>query len=106
MKLTHIVNVDYDELAEHLATYYGQDDRDGPLPNMSFAYFRELIDQHVEDLMDADAFASDSVLTEILLRRHTFGTVSDIFVSRSPGHVVNNGKLSLVLPLIILEIDY
>lgn len=109
MKLTHTVNVDYDELAEYLCLHYNYslDDKDSPLlPSMSFEYFREVVDQHVEDLMDADSFASDTGLTEILLRRHTFGSIANILVTRSPGYVVNNGKRKLVLPLIILEIDY
>ena len=106
MKLTRIVNVDYDGLAEHLQLYYSQDDKDSPLSKMSFEHFREVIDRHVEDLLDADAFATDSRLTEMLLRRYTHGTLTDIFVSRSPGRVVNTGGQSFVLPLILLEIDY
>lgn len=106
MKLTHIVGVDYDELAEHLISHYGLDDKDSPLPNMTFEYFREVIDQHVEDLMDADSYSSDTTLTDILLRRHTFGNINNILVTRSPGYVVNNGKRHLILPLILLEIDY
>jgi hypothetical protein len=106
MKLTHFVKVDYDELAEHLQLYYRQDDKDSPLSKMSFEHFREVIDQHVEDMMDADAFATDTRFTEILLKRLTFGTLTDIFVSRVPGHVVNTGRQSFIMPLILLEIDY
>lgn len=107
MKLTLIVGVDYDELAEHLSTHYCQDDKDSPIPLMTaFSHFRGILDQHVEDLMDADSFAADTTLTDILLRRHTFGTVTEILVTRGPGHVTNKGTQSLVLPLILLEIDY
>lgn len=106
MKPTRIVNVDYDELAEHLQLYYSQDDKDGPLPKMAFVHFREVIDQHVEDMMDADAFATDTRLTDMLLKYHTHGTIVNVFVSRGPGHVANTGRQSFVMPLILLEIDY
>lgn len=106
MKLTHIVNVDYDELAEHLQLYYSQDDKDSPLSKMSFEHFRGVIDQHVDDMLDADAYATDTRFTDILLRRYTHGVIARIFVSRSPGYVSNTGRQSFVLPLILLEIDY
>lgn len=106
MKLKLIVPVDYNELAVHLNTYYCHEDKDNPLPTAKFEFHRGVIDRHVDDLMDADAFAEDTVLTDILLRNHTYGIVADILVTRSPGHVVNSGEHCLVLPLVLLEIDY
>lgn len=106
MTLTRIVAVDYDELADHLQVNYSNELADSPLPTMTFNHFREVLDQHVEDLMDADSFATDEDLTHILLKRHTFGSVTEIFVSRSPGHVVYVGKRGIVLPLILLQIEY
>lgn len=103
MTLSLTLGVDYDELAAHLQKHHQLCSADDPLPTTAFKYYRDVLDQHVEEMMDADAYPSDPELTNILLRQYSYGHITEITVTRAPGCVATNGKSRIALPLVIIS---
>ena len=106
MRRAHVVSVDYAELAAYVQQYYYLESQDDPLPYATFKFTQGMLAQHVEKLMDESATDDNPALTQILLRNHLLGSVTDIMVSYSPGRFERYEGQAVILPLILIEIDY
>lgn len=106
MRQAHIVSVDYEELADYLHHTYDESVlRDDPLPaSARFKYFRKVLADHAEEMMDEQQGDNDATLTHILLRSHVWGCVEDIQVSLAPGHVVRVKGEPIILPYILIRV--
>lgn len=106
MRQAHIVSVDYEELAAYLHHTYDESVlRDDPLPaSARFQYFRGILADHAEEMMDELQGDNDSTLTHILLRSHVWGCVKDVQVSLAPGHVARVEGEVIVLPYILIHV--
>lgn len=105
MQLTLNVGVDYEELAEYLQQHYYHN-ADTPLPTAAFDHVRGVLAQHVEDMLDVDNNASDTGLTDILLRHFHAGTIDDIYVTKAPGYVSCRHGRTVMLPLVLIQVSY
>lgn len=105
MALTFTLSVDLDALAEHLVTHYPPYGNDDLTKNTEFEHYREVLDNHVEQMMSGDSCDEAPELTSILFKHYTTGSITDILITRKPGYVSNNGKRSVIIPLVVIELN-
>ena len=74
---------------------------------LTFERARVILAEHVELIMDeSDYYSPDAVLTDILFKHHTFGSIKDVHVTTVPGTVVIRDGHPLKLPLVLIELDF
>lgn len=102
-----LVEINYQDLADYLLNHAEQD-----LPKddavQSFAFAHQFLSKKVKQFMDYDyrVDGSDQELLDILMRHHTYGTIKDIKISRSPGIVVKVNDCHAVMPLVLIDLQF
>lgn len=108
MRQTHLVGVDYEELADYLQHTYAEsvllDIPAAASASVSFKHFRGILRDHAEEMMDEQCGDNDPLLTHILLRDHIWGTVKDVRISTHPGYVARVQGQAVILPFILIEV--
>lgn len=105
MPLALTLSVDLEALAEHLVTHYYPHDNDDLTNQTEFEHYRTVLDNHVEQIMNNGECDQSPGLTNVLFNRYTTGSIADILVTRNPGYVSNNGKRSVIIPLVVIKLN-
>jgi hypothetical protein len=98
-----LVEVDYQDLAVHLATHIEHDIPTAP----SFEVTREYLTLKTEQLMNHDCpvTGGDQELLDILMRHHTAGVVTDINVTNVPAVVIRVNDYHMVMPFVLIKLQ-
>lgn len=98
-----IVQINYESVADHILTNYGEIDTPKIL---GFEDFHSVLSKHMDSMMSGEVNKADDdeELTNILFEHYMGGHVASTMVTSNPGVVVKRGEHSLMLPLVIIEL--
>ena len=102
-----LVEVDYQDLAQHLEDTIEQDSFFDDTIH-SFEVTHHYLTLKTRQFMDFNyqVSGSDQELLDILMRHHTVGTVTEITVTSSPAIVLRVNDQHMTLPFVLIKLQF